>query len=136
MTGPVVGSVRNLQTSSGDLDVTITADCGQPSSTYEIFLTCGPSHNVGCGFASIASLMTDVAGFGSSTVLESVGALLVHPSVRVSKPTTSTCSQAWGDVSKGVLTAGRSTTSSADRKTLSGRRGQRRPRPSALRLIR
>jgi hypothetical protein len=44
MVGLVVGSVRCAQSNSSELELSISLDFGRPSTTYEIFLTCGPAH--------------------------------------------------------------------------------------------
>jgi hypothetical protein len=79
MTGPVVGSVSYQQNGASALELAITVDFGQPGANYEVFLTCGPAHSLACGFASVGTLTTNVAGSGSATIAVPLGVLLGTP---------------------------------------------------------
>ena len=106
MTGPAVGTVSYLQNNASELELTITVDFGQPSTAYEIFFTCGPAHAMACGFTSIGTLTTDVAGAGSATVFVSLGVLLGGPFGPGYRTDHVDLLAGGGDLGKGLLTAG------------------------------
>jgi hypothetical protein len=79
MTGPEVGQVRYFQEGNGSLHVRIELNFGQPNTTYDVFLTCGPSHDLACGFSAIDTLTTDAVGFGVSVTTVSIAVLQAPP---------------------------------------------------------
>lgn len=79
MTGPEVGQVRYFQDGSGSLHVRIELNFGQPNTTYDVFLTCGPSHALACGFSAIDTLTTDAMGFGASGTTVAIAVLQAPP---------------------------------------------------------
>jgi hypothetical protein len=79
MAGPVVGNVSYQQSGASALELTITVDFGQPGANYEVFLTCGPAHSLACGFVSVGTLITNVAGSGSATIIVPHSVLLNTP---------------------------------------------------------
>jgi hypothetical protein len=106
MVGPVVGSVRYAQSNSSELELGISVDFGRPSTTYEIFLTCGPAHDLGCGWILIGSLVTDGVGSGSTTILVALGMLLTAPFGPGYRTDHVDLVAVPGDPSGSVLTAG------------------------------
>ena len=79
MTGPVIGSLSYRQSNTGDLELAITLDFAQANITYEIVLTCGPSHALSCGFVSVGQLTTNAAGSGAVTITVPTAVLLSGP---------------------------------------------------------
>src|SRR5215469_2540601 len=49
MIGPEIGSIKYQQNNSGGLNLGLHTDFAQPNTTYQVFLTCGPSHALACG---------------------------------------------------------------------------------------
>jgi hypothetical protein len=65
MTGPVVGNVTYRQEPDGSLVLELRLEIAQPSTSYTVYLVCGPSHDLVCGFVSLGTLSTDAVGSGS-----------------------------------------------------------------------
>jgi hypothetical protein len=79
MTGPLIGNVSYRQSGASALEMTITVDFGQPNTTYDVFLVCGPAHALACGFTTIGTLTTDPVGAASTSIAVSLGVLLNPP---------------------------------------------------------
>ena len=67
MIGPEIGSVKYKQGMLGALTLTLHTDFAQPNTTYNISLTCGPSHALACGFITQGTLTTNAAGVGNAS---------------------------------------------------------------------
>jgi hypothetical protein len=106
MTGPAIGSVSYHQDAADDLSLTITVDFGQPSTIYQVFLVCGPSHALGCGFRDIGTVATNVVGQGSTTIVVPFPVLRAPPFGPGYRTDHLDLLVGAGDLSKGVLTAG------------------------------
>lgn len=65
MVGPEIGSVKFTQGALGALTLTLHTDFAQPNITYNISLTCGPSHALACGFITQGTLTTNATGVGN-----------------------------------------------------------------------
>ena len=78
MAGPEIGQV--IYSQPGDnLQVQINLDFGQPNTTYQVFLVCGPAHALGCGFTVIGTLTTDATGAGTTGITVAVAVLQAAP---------------------------------------------------------
>lgn len=67
MAGPTgFGFVNFNQDDEGNLRVVVSLKDATPNTTYEIFLVCGPTHALACGFITIGFLTTNVQGNGNS----------------------------------------------------------------------
>ncbi len=104
MRGSGIGQVRYRQNDAGDLSVQIVVNFGRPNVLYQVFFTCGPSHDLGCGFMAIGTLATDSNGAGTADLSIPVGAL------QTSGPGSRTdhidLALEVADLSAGVLVAG------------------------------
>ena len=65
MIGPEIGRIKYQQNNSGGLNLGLHTDFAQPNTTYQVFLTCGPSHALACGFIAQGTLTTDATGIGN-----------------------------------------------------------------------
>jgi hypothetical protein len=101
MLGAKVGVVQYVQHSDGLLRLTVIVTFGAPLTTYRIFLVCGPSHDLACGFVDLGPLTTDAAGMGQAAV-DNVGA----PFGTGYRNDHVDLLQGEGDLSKGILAAG------------------------------
>lgn len=106
MTGPVIGSVSYHQDAADDLSLTITVEFGQPSVVYQVFLVCGPSHALGCGFRAIGTLATSIVGQGATTIVVPFPVLHGPPFGPGYRTDHLDLLVGVGDLGKGVLTAG------------------------------
>jgi hypothetical protein len=106
MNGPEIGEVAYRQAGDSTLELTVKLDFAQPATTYEAFLVCGAAHNLGCGFVSIGTVVTDSIGAGSATITAPLSLLLGAPFGRGYRSDHLDLLQAVGDLSKGLLTAG------------------------------
>jgi hypothetical protein len=68
MNGSRNGHVRYLQNGNGNLVVRVELTYAWPSTTYHIFLVCGPAHTSSCGFVDIGTVTTDSEGRGAAVV--------------------------------------------------------------------
>jgi hypothetical protein len=68
MVGAVSGSVRYMQRDDGTLLLTVRMQFARPGTTYDFFLTDGPSHRLANGFTPVGSLTTNSKGAGERTV--------------------------------------------------------------------
>lgn len=105
MRGPEIGTVSYSQP-AGNLALRIKIEFGQPSTTYRVFLTCGPAHSMACGFVAIGTLVTDPAGAGASAITVPAVVLLAPPFGPGYRNDHIDLLRGVGDLSKGVLTAG------------------------------
>src|SRR5262249_6017270 len=87
-------------------NLTITVEFGQPSALYQVFLVCGPSHSLGCGFRDIGTLATNVVGQGSTTIVVPFPVLQVAPFDPGYRTDHLDLLVGVGNRSKGILTAG------------------------------
>ncbi len=62
-----VNAVRYSQGSTSALFLTFGIPYGHPNATYDVFLTCGASHALSCGFVTIGQIVTDGNGVGTGT---------------------------------------------------------------------
>jgi hypothetical protein len=106
MTGPAIGTVSYHQDAADDLSLTIALEFGQPSAVYQVFLVCGPSHALGCGFRVIGTLPTNVVGQGATTMVVPFPVLHAAPFGPGYRTDHLDLLVGVGDLSKGVLTAG------------------------------
>lgn len=79
MRGPEVGSVSYTQSANGSLQLRIKVEFAQVSTKYQVFLVCGPSHALACGFVTIGTLTTNAAGSGAATINVPVAVLQSPP---------------------------------------------------------
>ncbi|HKF03446.1 MAG TPA: hypothetical protein VKB49_14105 [Candidatus Sulfotelmatobacter sp.] len=79
MIGPEIGTVKYKQGAAGSLTLTLHTDFGQPNTTYNISLTCGPSHALACGFLTQGTLTTNATGVGNATDVFPVATLQAAP---------------------------------------------------------
>lgn len=79
MVGPEIGTVKYRQNSVGTLTLTLHTDFAQPNTTYDISLTCGPSHALACGFLTQGTLTTNGTGVGNATDTFSLATLQAAP---------------------------------------------------------
>jgi len=105
MRGPEIGSVSYSQP-GGNLLLKIKITFGQPSTTYRVFLTCGPAHNLACGFVTIGNLVTNAAGAGASAITVPAAVLEASPFGPGFRNDHLDLLRGAGDLTKGVLTAG------------------------------
>jgi hypothetical protein len=105
MRGPEIGSVAYSQP-GGNLLLKIKIEFGQPSTTYRAFLTCGPAHNMACGFITIGSLATNAAGAGAAAITVPAAVLQSPPFGPGFRNDHLDLLRNVGDLSKGVLVAG------------------------------
>jgi hypothetical protein len=105
MAGPEIGQV--IYSQPGDnLQVQINLDFGQPNTTYQVFLVCGPAHALGCGFTVIGTLTTDATGAGTTSITVAVAVLQAAPYGPGYRTDHIDLLQGLGDLSQGFLTAG------------------------------
>ena len=64
--GPTAGFVKFDQDDTGALTVAVSMHDGMPNTTYAVFLTCGPTIALSCGFLQIGTITTNGAGNGRS----------------------------------------------------------------------
>jgi len=105
MGGPEIGSVAYSQP-GGNLLVKIKIEFGQPNTTYRVFLTCGPAHNMACGFITIGSLATNAVGAGAAAITVPAAVLQSPPFGPGFRNDHLDLLKNAGDLSKGVLVAG------------------------------
>lgn len=79
MIGPEIGNVRYQQNNSGGLNLGLHTDFAQPNTTYQVFLTCGPSHALACGFIAQGTFTTDATGVANVSVLFTLATLQGAP---------------------------------------------------------
>ena len=60
--GVPAGSVKFRQDETGALTIDVSLRGARPDTTYGIFLTCGPTIVLSCGFVKIGTVTTDAAG--------------------------------------------------------------------------
>ena len=60
--GATAGSVKFGQDDTGALTIDVTLRGARPETTYGIFLTCGPTIALSCGFIQIGTVTTNAAG--------------------------------------------------------------------------
>src|SRR5215467_1800050 len=87
MIGPEIGTVKYKQGAAGSLTLTLHTDFGQPNTTYNISLTCGPSHALACGFRTDH---VDLIGGAVNSVLTAGAINYFVPCAAGSAPTMST----------------------------------------------
>jgi hypothetical protein len=105
MRGPEIGSVAYSQP-GGNLLLNIKIEFGQPNTTYRVFLTCGPAHNMACGFITIGSLTTNAVGAGAAAITIPAPVLQSPPFGPGFRNDHLDLLKNAGDLSKGVLVAG------------------------------
>jgi hypothetical protein len=70
MAGPTgFGHVNFNQDETSALRVVVSLKNAAPNTTYTIYLVCGPTHAVACGFISIGTLTTNGVGNGNSSAI-------------------------------------------------------------------
>jgi hypothetical protein len=70
MAGPTgFGFVNFNQDETSALRVVVSLKNAAPNTTYTIYLVCGPTHAVACGFISIGTLTTNGVGNGNSSAI-------------------------------------------------------------------
>ena len=79
MVGSEIGNVKYRQNSLGSLTLTLHTDFAQPNTTYDISLTCGPSHAQACGFLTQGTLTTNGTGVGNASDTFSIATLRGSP---------------------------------------------------------
>src|SRR5215471_626808 len=79
MVGSEIGTVKYRQNSVGTLTLTLHTDFAQPNTSYDISLTCGPSHALACGFLTQGTLTTNATGVGNATDVFPVATLQAAP---------------------------------------------------------
>jgi len=79
MVGSEIGTVKYRQNSVGTLTLTLHTDFAQPNTSYDISLTCGPSHALACGFLTQGTLTTNATGVGNATDTFSLATLQAAP---------------------------------------------------------
>jgi hypothetical protein len=79
MVGPDIGRVNYQQNSLAALVLLPHTDFAQPNTTYQIFLVCGASHALACGFISKGTLTTNATGLGNASVTVSIATLQAAP---------------------------------------------------------
>jgi hypothetical protein len=79
MVGSEIGTVKYRQNSLGSLILTLHTDFAQPNTTYDISLTCGPSHALACGFLTQGTLTTNGTGVGNASDTFSIATLRGAP---------------------------------------------------------
>src|SRR6478736_283101 len=79
MVGPEIGTINYRQNSVGALTIFPHTDFAQPNTTYQIFLVCGASHALACGFISQGTLTTNATGLGNASVTFSLATLQAAP---------------------------------------------------------
>lgn len=78
--GPNVGSVTYVKTGAGALQLSITVTGAAANTSYTVYLTCGPTHDLACGFVSVGTVTTDGAGNASTVITVSAATLqTLHP---------------------------------------------------------
>lgn len=106
MAGPMAGFVNFNQDDTGALRVVVAVKKGVPDTTYEIFLVCGPTHALACGFISIGTLTTNGQGNGNSGAISvSVATLVAAPFGSGARTDHIDLLVGVGDLSAGVLAA-------------------------------
>ncbi|PIY79675.1 MAG: hypothetical protein COY81_01400 [Candidatus Pacebacteria bacterium CG_4_10_14_0_8_um_filter_43_12] len=70
MIGPTgFGFINFNQNASGDLRLVVSLKGAEPDITYSgVFLVCGPTHALGCGFIDVGELTTNGQGNGNATM--------------------------------------------------------------------
>ena len=105
MTGPQIGLIAYSE--PGDnLQVKITIEFGQPSTSYDVFLVGGPSHAMASGFIAIGTLITDAMGAGGGGFTVPHATLLAPPFGPGYRTDHIDLLHGVGDLSRGSLTAG------------------------------
>jgi hypothetical protein len=67
MAGPTgFGFVNYNQDNSGVLRLLVSLKNAEPNATYNIYLTCGPTHDTACSFVDVGSVTTNGQGNGTS----------------------------------------------------------------------
>ena len=79
MVGSEIGNVKYRQNGLGSLTLTLHTDFAQPNTTYDISLTCGPSHALACGFLTQGTLTTNATGVGNASDTFSIATLRGSP---------------------------------------------------------
>jgi len=105
MRGPEIGAVSYSQP-GGNLLLKIRIEYGQPSTTYRVFLTCGPAHSMACGFVTIGTVVTNAVGAGSSAITVPAAVLEAPPFGPGFRNDHLDLLRGAGDLTKGVLVAG------------------------------
>src|SRR5262249_33979824 len=62
------GFINFNQDDTGVLRLTIAVKGGSPNTTYTVFLVCGPTHDLSCGFIPIGSVTKNGVGNGNTTI--------------------------------------------------------------------
>ena len=79
MGGPVIGSVSYQQGSDGSLTFTLHVNFAQPNGLYGIAFTCGPSHDLACGFTTVDQFTTNGKGKADKEVTLTLDFLRAPP---------------------------------------------------------
>ncbi len=106
MTGPAIGNLSYRQDSADDLNLAVAIDFGQPNTVYRVFLVCGPSHALACGFRDVGTLSTNAVGQGNATFTVPFPVLHGPPFGPGYRTDHIDLLRTAGDLSKGLLTAG------------------------------
>jgi hypothetical protein len=64
--GPTGFGFVNYSQNSSMVRTVVALKNAEPSVTYTVYLTCGPTHDQSCGFISIGKLITDENGNGNT----------------------------------------------------------------------
>jgi hypothetical protein len=106
MNGPEIGRVRYSRDGAGGLQVRIELEFGHPNTSYTVFLVCGPSHGLACGFTAIDTLVTNALGTGASGTTVPVAALQAPPFGPGYRTDHIDLLDGVGNLAQGALTAG------------------------------
>jgi hypothetical protein len=69
MVGPAGYGFVNYTTYGSTLKLQVGIRNASPNTSYTIYLTCGPTHDLACGFVALATVTTDAYGRASANQL-------------------------------------------------------------------
>jgi hypothetical protein len=79
MKGPKIGLLKYSQGNDGSLSLSLTFSGVDANTAYPVYLACGPSHDLACGFSQVGTITTNASGAGSGTVNVPVATLQASP---------------------------------------------------------
>lgn len=106
MAGPRMGFTFYAQNTLGGLGLAETLVYAWPNTTYHVFLTCGPSHAMACGFIDLGTVTTNANGRGTTSKSVPLATLRTAPFGCGYRTDHVDLLQTAGDLSKGFLTSG------------------------------
>ena len=68
--GPTGYGFVNYNSTASGARLVVALKNAAPNTTYEVYLTCGPTHALACGFISLGFVTTNASGNGNSGAIQ------------------------------------------------------------------